>query len=397
MSELLKGETIIYFGPEPWAGLWRNRHQLMSRFASQNDVWYVEPPVTLRQSSTGKRGGSLITRDASGVSVFHSPWWLPLIGRAPLKKISIWLFLKGLAITARLRNSRRPIIWLSRPDMIDFAGKLNARLTVYHVVDEYSGYGSPPKEIRTGLIRKEDEMLCKADLVIVVTPTLLALKSPHNKNTHLIPNAVDFAAYANCKSPVPEDMLNIPGPIVGYSGLIAARLDLELLQAVAEARSNWAFVFVGTVNDERCQVQIGKLRDLPNVYFLGQKPAHEMPRYVNGFDVCMIPYAMDLRAQHASPLKLYEYAAASKPIVTTDFAAARDFGGHLRIARNKDEFLSACEQALQSDPSCPDIVQTRQFAASNTWDQRIEDLSGLINSHIDSSVDRKGTESKLNR
>lgn len=395
MSEILKGETIIYFGPEPWAGLWRNRHQLMSRFASQNDVWYVEPPVMLRPFFKERRSGPLVTRDASGVSIFHSPWWLPLSGRSPLQNISIRLFLLVLSITAGLRKSPRPIIWLSRPDQINFAGKLNAKLTIYHVVDEYSGYGSSPGSDRTRLIEKEQEMLGRADMAFVVTPTLFALKSPYNQNTYLVPNAVDFDAYADRHLQSPEDMLDIKSPVIGYSGLIAARLDLDLLHTAAEARPDWAFVFVGTVNDDRCQKQMKKLRELSNVHFLGQKPVQEMPRYVSRFDVCMIPYAIDLRAQHSSPLKLYEYAAASKPIVTTDFAAARDFGGHIRIVTGTDEFLAACEYSLLTGPDSPDTVETREFAAKNTWQQRIEDLSEIISSYLDSAANH--TSSGLKR
>ena len=388
MPEILEGETIIYFGPEPWDGLWRNRHQLMSRFAIHNDVWYVEPPTMIRHliggrgnynDATWKRRSLLFSRDASSrVTVFHSPWWLPITGRAPLKNISIRLYLTVLTLAVGLRKNRRPIVWLSRPNMIDYLGKLHSKHTIYHVVDEYSGYGSPSTKRRSKPVHNEDEILRRVDTVIVVTPTLFDLKSPHNPNTHLVPNAVDYDSYANCSSQKPDDMSDLRSPIIGYSGLIAARLDLDLLQAAAKARPDWTYVFVGSVNDLQCQDEMEKLRDLPNVHFLGQKPVDEVARYVHHFDVCMIPYVVNLRAQHASPLKLYEYAAASKPIVSTDFAAARAFKGHIEIVQDEYQFLSACERSLAIDPSAPEILENRRFAARNTWMHRVEQISGIL-------------------
>jgi len=382
MTEMLKGETIIYFGPEPWDGLWRNRHQLMSRFADHNNVWYVEPATNLRNLFSGRaeRRSRLFSRDASGVNVFHSPWWLPTTGRAPFKTISIRIFLAVLSLVAGTGRKRRPIVWFSRPSMVDYLGKITAKMTVYHVVDEYSGYGHPSKIRSNKANGKELEMLRGADTVIVVTSTLLDLKSQHNPSTHLVPNAVDFKSYADCDPQAPDDMSRIRSPIIGYSGLIAARLDLDLLRMAAESRPNWNFVFVGAVNDEHCEAELRQICELNNVHMLGQKPVHDVPRYVRQFDVCMIPYVLNLRAQHASPLKLYEYAAASKPIVSTDFAAARSFEGHIEIAGTGQEFLSACERSIDLDSAAQQILENNRFAAENTWEHRVQQISDILRS-----------------
>jgi len=384
MAEMLKGETIIYFGPEPWDGLWRNRHQLMSRFADHNDVWYVEPATNLRHLFAGraKRRSRLFSRDVSGVNVFHSPWWLPTTGRAPFKNISILFFLAVLSLVAGTGRKQRPIVWFSRPTMVDYLGKLQAKLTVYHVVDEYSGYDRVSKSQSSNASGKELRMLDEVDTVIVVTSTLFDLKSQYNPNTHLVHNAVDFESYADCDPQAPDDISGIQGPIIGYSGLIAARLDLDLLQTAAESRPNWSFVFVGSVNDANCEAKLEKFHKLSNVYFLGQKPVHDVPRYVLQFDVCMIPYLLNLRAQHASPLKLYEYAAASRPIVSTDFAAARSFEGHIEIAANGQEFLSACERSIALDSAAPEILENRRFATKNTWVHRVQQVSDILRSSV---------------
>lgn len=379
---MLKDESIIYFGPEPWAGLWRNRHQLMSRFAMHNDVWYVEPPTLLRQLIRGKKQRTrLFSRDPSGVNVFHSPWWLPVIGRAPLKNPSIGMYLQALKFLAG-GSRRKHIVWLSRPPMIDYVGRLQEKLTIYHVVDEYSGYGSATENERQKLLGMERKLLERVDAAIVVTPSLHKLKSLHNSNTHIVPNAADFSAYAHTPEYMPVDLDGIQRPIIGYTGLIASRLDLDLLSATASAKPTWSFVFVGSVNDEGCRMQLDKLKQLSNVYFVGQKSVAETPNYVGHFDICTIPYAVNLRAQHASPLKLYEYAAASKPIVATDFAAARDFGGHVDVVRNAAEFIDACERGLKLNSQSRTIKDNLDFAAKNTWDERVEQVSEIIASSM---------------
>ncbi len=381
MAETLNNRTIFYFGPEPWDGLWRNRHQLMSRFAKNNEVWYVEPPALLRQLIRGKKYRTkLCSRDASGVNIFHSPWWLPVIGRAPLKKPSIRVFLFALSLVAKLGKAK-PVAWFAKPEMLDYLEAFDASPKIYHIVDEYSGYGNPSAARRQKIEQKEIAVLEKADLAIAVTPTLYAKKSPYNEHTYLVPNAVNFSAYADCPDEPPSDMVDIADPIIGYTGLISARLDLRLLHAAACARPKWNFVFIGAVSENQCGQEMHDLRALDNVHFLGQKSVEATPQYVNQFDVCMIPYALDLRAKHASPLKLYEYAAASKPVVATDFAAARDFEGHIKIAADAESFVSACELCLDPDATATGIAENLRFAADNTWEHRIEQVSEIIRAH----------------
>ena len=378
MSDVLKGETIIYFGPEPWTGLWRNRHQLMSRFARHNKVYYVEPPTNIRDCLKPGRRSKLFTRDATGVTVIHGPRWLPLTGRAPFRQLSLRAFLLAVSLVSGTTFGKRPIVWFAKPRMVDYVGHIQARQSVYHVVDEYSGYGQPGNSEEHVTDPIEIRMLRSVDTVIVVTTSLFESKSIYNSNTHIVANAADFAAYSDDAFAKPDDMRNLKGPVIGYSGLVAARLDLAMLQAAALAKPEWSFVFIGSINDAWCETEISQLRDLPNVHMLGNKDVDEVPRYVHHFDVCIIPYVLNLRAQHASPLKLYEYAAASKPIVSTDFAAARSFEGHVRFATDAEQLLAACEDAMPLDAESAEIVENRRIASENTWDHRVQQISQIL-------------------
>lgn len=319
----------------------------------------------------------LFTRDTTGVNIFHSPWWLPVTGRAPFKSVSIRIYLAILALVAGTYK-QKAIVWLSRPNMIDYLDRLPAKLTIYHIVDEYSGYGFLSEEQRKRVSSREVDLLRRVDLALVVSETLLHAKSAYNPNTHLVPNAVDFSSYAERRKPIPADIANIPRPIIGYSGLIAARLDLGLLQAAARSRPDWSFVLVGRVREDDCHRPLERLRNMENVYFLGEKSVSETPSYVQHFDVCTIPYTVNLRARHASPLKLYEYAAASKPIVATDFPAARKFEGNIEIVHDQEEFLQACKRCLDAVATSPSITANRRIAERNTWEHRVEQISRII-------------------
>jgi len=387
----LRDETIVYFGPENWDGMWRNRHQLMSRFAHHNKVIYVEPAKKLRpvlrnflrrQPPAMTKHKARVSIDSSGVLIYHSPWWLPLTGRSPFRQFSVWLYLKVFANACNIQEQCRPIVWLSRPTMCDLIGGLNEKLSIYHVVDEYTAYTGVDDKIRNILTNLERSMVSRVDLVIVVTTTLLKNKSPHNSNTYLVPNAVNYSAYAKINDELPSDMLEIPKPIIGFTGLLSARIDLDLIKKAAQARPKWSFVFIGAVNDAKCREQIDALGHMPNIHILGNKPVESLPGYLQNFDICMIPYADDMNAAHASPLKLYEYAAVAKPIVTTDFPAAHEFEGHLQIVKGVDEYISACELVLQMPASSPILTQNRNFAAENTWEKRVQRISEIIHERL---------------
>jgi len=371
--------------------MWRNRHQLMSRLARSNRVIYVEPAVMIRPALRRLFGSANIaesgdakrtTTHESGVIIYHSPAWIPLIGRRPLLDLSIRLYMRTLFRKCGIEKTCRPIIWLSRPPMSDYLGKVREKLAIYHVVDEYTAYTGVDGELRDWLLDHERSSLEKADAVIVVTATLFDAKVPFNANTYLVPNAVNYDAYANESATVPTDLAAIDSPIIGFTGLVSARLDFELLLECACSRPGWSFVFVGSVDRSECEEMLDKLDALDNVHFLGVKPVESMPGYLQHFDVCTIPYAADDNAANASPLKLYEYAAVKRPIVTTDFPAAREFPGHLHRVTNAAEYIDACEHALSMSRLDTKLLENQQFAASNTWDVRVAQVVDIMNTHL---------------
>jgi glycosyltransferase involved in cell wall biosynthesis len=403
---MLEGQYLVYFGPEPWEGLWRNRHQLMSVFARRNKVLYVEPRIYLRslRSLFTRRGREKIgrsqtwrprlTKARENLYVYGPPALTPISGRPPLRELLDYVD-RGLLRRAMKRlGLQSPFIWLSRPSMIGRIGQFDERMVIYHVVDEYAAYGDMSGAAREIVQEQERQLLRLADLVIVVSQPLLEAKKPYNSNTHLVPNAVNYEAFVeilNNQPTQPADLAAIPRPVIGYSGLISSRLDFALLTQLAGAHPEWSWVFVGSVKGAQDDPMLKRLQGLSNVYFLGPKPIASVPYYVSGFDVALIPYRLTEETRNASPLKLYDYLACGKPVVSVDVPAVRPYAHLVQIVPGPAQFESAIETSL-SEPEDGRVAQRRAVVAAQTWTQRAAHISDLIRQTLETREDCRASE-----
>jgi len=163
---MLTGHSIIYFAPGKWDGLWRNRQQLMSVFARQNKVLFIEKRPYLRATLAGLRRGELGRSDlyrspvrqiSENLFVFRYPIWAPVSGRFPLNQLTRVARRLCIQNTLRKLKMSQPIVWFSLPDMVDLVKEIPpARLLVYHVVDEYTAYSdhTPSSRRRTEELEK---------------------------------------------------------------------------------------------------------------------------------------------------------------------------------------------------------------------------------------------------
>ena len=381
---------MIYLGMSPWEGMWRNRHQLMSRFARFMPVLYVEPWVRARQLRTGAIGvcgvlrGLLappLRRTDAGVHVLTSPPHRAVSHSGRLEQASLHRWTRWVARHAAEIGITRPIVWLSQPGMGGVLGQLHESLSIYHIVDEYAGYTGTDASRRAHLREAEERVLDGVDLSIVVSDALKQAKEGPGRRVEVVPNAVDYEAFRNAAAnrAEPADIADIPRPRVGYSGLAGIRLDLALIDRLAEQLPKMHFVFVGQVDRRECESGLTALEARDNVHFLAQKAVSEVPDYVASFDVGILPYQMNLETAHISPLKLYEYLAAGLPVVSTPIPAALPFSPLVAIAENSAEFQLAMRHALEVDT--PDLrIRRIEQASKNTWDDRVASIMALITS-----------------
>ncbi|MCC6454718.1 MAG: glycosyltransferase [Caldilineaceae bacterium] len=394
---MLTQQSMVYFAPGPWHGLWRNRHQLMSLFARHgNKVLFVEGRSHLRPALAAWRSGKigaaeirqpLLQKITENLYSFHYPVWAPISGRMPVS----WMTQKArsLALRTALRRLQmeQPIVWFSQPSMGDLLDEVPAaRLRLYHVVDEYSAYTGQSAEHSQREQRLEKELIQQVDAVIVVSPKLYEAKSPYHDSTYLVPNGVDYDAYTQAlrDSQLPADLAAVPEPRIGYSGLVGDKLNLSMLHELAVAKPHCSLVFLGEARFSTQAEAWRALVQLPNVHYLGEKPVAEVPHYLKGFQVGLMPYLQNRHAEHISPLKLYDYLAAGLAVASIDLPAVDEFRQQVHVAVCPGDFIHAVEAAL-ADAAPGQRAARRAIAAQHTWEARAQQLSEVIQQQLASA------------
>jgi len=274
------------------------------------------------------------------------------------------------------------IAMLFHPSFYPYARALKPDVIAYHAYDLFSATpGWTPR-----LQRMEDALLREAQLVTAVSPSIVeSLSTRVNRDMHLLPNGVDLAAFTTAVRTAvaaPDDLGSIPRPRIGYLGSLHPQVDYGLIAELAKRRPDWHFVFVGgRIEHKHAQAEseLALCRTLHNVHFLCAKPHGDVPAYAVNMDVNIMCYRLSEKAWTTAiyPLKLHEYFAAGKPIVSVDLASVREFAASIRIATGADEWTLAIEASLdERDPALPSA--RRSIADHNGWDARAAQLSGWL-------------------
>jgi glycosyltransferase involved in cell wall biosynthesis len=244
---------------------------------------------------------------------------------------------------------------------------------------------------RVNKLRQSEQATVEAsDLVFAQGPELAAHCVQWNSNVHIFPFGVSLDAFPLAEngngrsSPDGADgrsaltpLQSMPHPIIGYIGGLHRHIDFGLLTAIARARPDWSWVFVGAI-----QTDVAELADLPNVHLLGQQPHPDLVRYIRSFNVCIVPYVNSLYTATVVPTKINEYLAVGRPVVSTRLPAVCDFNEQHNVLLTSigqpDDFLQAIEQALNSPTDAAIAARRREVAALGDWQARLEAMSELI-------------------
>ncbi|MEM3553381.1 MAG: polysaccharide pyruvyl transferase family protein [Candidatus Bathyarchaeia archaeon] len=247
---------------------------------------------------------------------------------------------------------------------------------IYDCMDEHSGFSTNSVK----MLSLEKQLIAESDAVIVSSHKLHAKMGQAKPKCFLIPNATDFEHF----SVLPENNLlaHLRRPIVGYYGAISEWFDSELVEFLASRRRDWTFVLIG----DTFGAELGNLKNMENVHFLGEKPYEDLPKYLYWFDVCMIPFKVNTLTEATNPVKVYEMMSSGKKVVAVDLPELRGFSDLIYIARSKEEFLAKVEQALEEDDEQARRKRV-EFASKNTWQQRYNAfVSAIREAHPKASI-----------
>jgi len=301
-----------------------------------------------------------------------------------LERINGWLMRRQIrSWLARLEPGSLPKKGPSRPDMMWIFHPCQSWLIeavphdalIYECYDEYPALVRSRKH-KMWLKREEARILASADLVITTSLELFKSRRPLNANTILVNNGVDFELFSNGESfPEPDDLAPIRRPRICYAGAINQRLDWELLHTLAEANADWSLVMIGPVDRS---AEADRLRILPNVHFLKARPREQIPAYLAHCDVNIIPYARNRCTSATYPLKLNEYLAVGRPVVSTSFGPdLEEFRDVVHLAHSRFAFCSAVLAAL-GESGRDYKARARSVARRNSWECRAEEIAASI-------------------
>ena len=269
-------------------------------------------------------------------------------------------------------RSNDPILWSSVPNVAPVAGSLGEKLIIYYATDDYSHW---PGGNRQRIQDWEQDLLRKSHLVFAASEALCGACRTVQPRTYYLPHGVDvqhFGRVQDSKTGVADQIASLPGPRVGFFGLIYEKVDLALLARLAQALPDVSIVLIGPVATD-----IGVFAQLKNVYTLGQVRYEDLPAYLKGLDVLLLPYVRDEQILRSGPLKLRECLAAGKPIVSINLPDVLAYQDLIRVARDETEFINLVQRALQPDSS-GSIALRMSRVSHDSWDSRAEAVMKII-------------------
>jgi glycosyltransferase involved in cell wall biosynthesis len=372
---------ILYLSPADWSGPKGRFQHVAERLAKNNRVMYADGlgvrPIGRRD---WRRSSSKILRwfrpsaariALDGALQRITPLAIPTQSVPAIRSINRSLLYRYVSRHLMSNNYHDILVWIAypHPDLVAILDRLGPRAVVYDCVDEWSGF----ERAYGNLAAWEETLARRADLVFTTAEPLRMKLSRWNPRCFLVPNGVDLETFAHAGRRVPRDVAGIRSPRVGFVGNIDQRVDLGLIREVARVRKDWQLVFVGDY------LATSPRPSADNIHWLGFRPYDQVADYMASFDVCIIPFYVDELTSAVDPLKLYQYLAAGKPVVSTPLPRSLDFSGVVSIARGGAEFVAAIEEMLQCDD-----LRDRRIAAvrPHSWAERVKTMVDLARRHL---------------
>ncbi|HYW16205.1 MAG TPA: UDP-galactopyranose mutase [Allosphingosinicella sp.] len=364
--------TLICFSHLRWNFVFQRPQHLMSRFAEAGRVIFWEEP----ENALPEMEPALGVRTCAETGVIVVTPSLPETLSADEREST----LKGL-LDSYLAGEEGPVVrWYYTPMMLPFSRHIQASCTVYDCMDELANFKFAPPE----LLGLEHELLASADVVFTGGYSLYEAKKGLHSNIHPFPSSVDRAHFGRARAmdAVPDDQGSLPRPRFGFYGVIDERMDLEMIAALADAHPEWSIIMVGPV----VKIDPADLPHRHNIHYLGNKQYEELPVYLGGWDVALMPFAINDSTKFISPTKTPEYLAGARPVVSTPITDVIRHYGELEsvfIADGAQAFIKGCEEALALVRGGDEWLNEVDLKLANlSWDITYARMAGLVHEAI---------------
>lgn len=365
-------QTMICFSHLRWNFVFQRPQHLMSRFAKERRIIYWEEP----EAALAAFEPSLGVRECAETGVVVVTPSLPETMNDAERGAALKSLLDGF-----LAGEQKPLIrWYYTPMMLPFSRHIDAICTVYDCMDELANFRFAPPE----LLDLERDLLAASDVVFTGGYSLYEAKKGRHPNVHPFPSSVDRRHFGKARTAVqdPVDQAGITTPRFGFYGVIDERMDLELIGALADAHPEWSVVMVGPV----VKVDPADLPSRPNIHYLGGKKYEELPVYLGGWNVALMPFAINESTRFISPTKTPEYLAGGRPVVSTPIADVIRHYADLEsvfIADGREAFIKACEDALALTQGSDEWLAAVDAKLANlSWDTTYARMAGLMRDTI---------------
>jgi len=380
VKKALRGRDIVCFSHD-WTGDPLSKTHLMRVLARDNRILWVNA-LPNRMPTAAAKDVSRIARKLKSFAepvrevernIFVlNPLVIPAYGNEAVVSLNRKFLVLQIRRSMRRLGFENVVNMVFNPAAGLIAGHLGESELIYYCVDEYTAFTG----VAAGLKEIEEELFRKADVVIVSAEKLLESKARFNPETHLIRHGTDWQHFRKAvdgKLDRPTDVADLPRPIIGFHGLIADWVDLELVKKIAAHFATGSVVLVGKHTIE-AEAKVAELRSIANVHVVGRKPYSELPAYCAAFDVAINPFVINELTLAANPLKVREYLAAGLPVVSTDIPEVRVLADVL-VGESLDSFIEKIEYALAH--AKPRAAVSDAIRAES-WEAKVDELRAIL-------------------
>ena len=356
---------IVCFSHLRWNFVYQRPQHLMSRFARQNRVFLIEEPYLNAEQTDYIE---LIKKGNVTIAIPHLQHGLS-------DKDIIFRQVKLLKELFEEESVNNYLFWYYTPMAAAIGNHFYPAFILYDCMDELSNFKFAPPELK----EREKELFSKADLVFTGGHNLYNAKKDYHHNIHSFPSSIDKEHFTQARDVAnePEGQKNIPHPRLGFYGVVDERFDIDLITEVAERKPEWQFVIIGPV----IKIDPESLPHLNNIHYLGSKTYDELPQYLAGWDIALIPFLRNESTKYISPTKTPEYLAGGKPVISTsiiDVVTPYGINNLVHIADTPDEFIKAADFELNNTDRNQWLQNVDLFLSQNSWDKTWNRMMQLI-------------------